>query len=305
MHVVVATRIHVDVLGDYDGALTANLTGTIRLPDADKDGVPNRTDNCRLVANADQSPVPSPVVRAPGDVTLHSCADTRIGQPTAVDVCESGPLIVSSDAPHPYPLGTTIVTWSAEDSHGHLGTGEQTVTIDDTTTPVFTSVPTGVTLLDCGPADLGLPTASDDCGGSPTFANDAPGTFLVGTTVVTWTATDLSGNHSTTTQLVTVTDTVLPAVSCVPGSNPSGHGNGGGGFFQVFAADHCDVPVIRLGGFVLGIGETVKITETGQPGFRLVGVMGPERIRHFQVGRGDSVITATDGSGNVASAACR
>ena len=56
----------------------------------------------------------------------------------------------------------------------------------------------------CGPANLGMPTATDDCGGSPAFTNNAPPKFFVGTTPVTWTATDLSGNHATATQTVTV-----------------------------------------------------------------------------------------------------
>ena len=74
MHVVVATKIDVDPFGDFDGDLTADLSGTINLPDADGDGVPNASDNCPLVANPDQSPVASPLVRAPAGATLNSCA---------------------------------------------------------------------------------------------------------------------------------------------------------------------------------------------------------------------------------------
>src|SRR6185436_8251535 len=167
------------------------------------------------------------------------------------------------------------------DGIGRVSTAIQTVSIVDTTPPAFTSVPPHIALLDCGPANLGLPTATDDCGGTPTFTNDATATFFVGTTVVTWTATDISGNHATATQTVTVTDTVPPTVSCVPGTNPAGHGNGNGGFFRVSASDHCDQPTIRLGSFVLANNETIKITETGQSGVTLVGVMGPDQIRHF------------------------
>ncbi len=305
MHLVVATKIHVDVLGDYDGALTTDLSGSVVFPDKDGDGVADRNDNCPLVANADQSPVVSPLVRAPADITLHSCLDTHVGLPVAVDICEGGPVTVDDNAPFPYPLGPTVVTWTGEDSHGHVESDTQTVTIVDTTPPIITSVPPDIHLNDCGPAVLGLPTATDDCGGSPGFTNNAPAKFLTGSTVVTWTATDISGNHSTATQTVTVVDIVPPDIACVPGPNPSGHGHGGGGFFTVTAADHCPPPpIIRIGSFVLANGETIKITETGQSGVRLVNDMGPDHIRHFQVHHGEAIVTATDGSGNVASVTC-
>jgi hypothetical protein len=53
----------------------------------------------------------------------------------------------------------------------------------------------------------------DNCGVA-TVTNDAPGTFPIGVTVVTWTATDNSGNTATCTQNVTVTDNVNPTISC-------------------------------------------------------------------------------------------
>jgi hypothetical protein len=306
MFVVVATKIHVGVLGDFDGALSVLLSGSIAYPDKDRDGVADRADNCPLVPNGDQTPVASPLVRAPSGIVLSSCLATQIGHALAADICEAGPVTVVNNAPSPYPLGPTVVTWSAADAHGHVRTSPQTVTVVDTTPPSITSVPPDILLSDCGPASLGLPTATDDCGGSPVFSNNAPAKFLTGPTTVTWTATDISGNHTTATQMVTVHDVVPPDIACVAGANPAGHGNGGGGFFRVTAADHCPPPpTIRLGSFVLANGETVKITETGKAGVTLVNDMGPDRIRHFQVGRGQSVITATDGSGNVATAVCR
>ena len=52
-----------------DGTLTATLSGTIVFPDSDNDGVPDRSDNCRFVPNADQAPVATPVVTPPGAIT--------------------------------------------------------------------------------------------------------------------------------------------------------------------------------------------------------------------------------------------
>ena len=44
--------------------------------------------------------------------------------------------------------------------------------------------------------------------------NDAPAAFPLGSTTVTWTVTDNSGNSATCTQTVTVTDDVPPSITC-------------------------------------------------------------------------------------------
>lgn len=280
-----------------EGTLTANISGTIYLPDTDSDGVADVDDNCPFVSNPDQSPVATPVITAPADLTLASCTDPQIGVAKAADVCDGGPVTVSNDAPDVFATGPNLVTWTAMDAKGRTAMDTQTVTVVDTTAPMFTSVPPDLAPTNCGPVNLGLPTASDDCAGAVTFANDAPAYFQVGLTVVTWTATDVSGNSATATQQVTVTDLTPPVVSCVL-DRPIGNA------YRVSATDACaGAPTIRLGGFVLAEGEQVKINVTGRPGVRLVNVANG--LRHFHVGPGEAVITATDQSGNVASAACR
>ena len=306
MHVVLATRVHFEagctpfgciVNETTDGTLTADITGTIHLPDSDADGVADNTDNCRFVANPDQSPVATPIIDAPADVTIASCLDHQIGAAKAADVCDAGPVTVSNDAPAVFAAGANTVTWTAMDSQARTATDTQTVTVVDTTAPVFTSVPPDPAPTNCGPVDLGLPTAIDDCAGSPTFTNNAPADFQVGTTVVTWTATDASGNSTTATQTVTVTDLTPPTVSCTPQVPP-------GNSYVVSSSDACaGAPVIRLGGYVLAEGEHIKINITGQPGVRFVNVANG--IRHFHVGKGEAVITATDASNNVSTAICR
>ncbi len=307
MHVVIATKVHFQagctILGciineDKDGTLTADVSGTIVFPDTDRDGVPDRTDNCRFTPNPDQTPVATPVVTAPPAITVASCADHAIGSAAATDVCDAGPVTVTNNAPTTFLRGPNVVTWRGQDGVGRFVTALQTVTVVDTTSPIFTFVPPNIAVNTCGPVALGTPTAIDDCAGTPTFTNNAPPKFFVGATVVTWTAHDVAGNTATETQTVTVTDTVPPTVACVPAGPP-------GGTFQASASDACDTPIIRLGTFVLANGERIKINETGQPGVTFVGYVGPDHIRHFHVGKGEAVITATDASSNVASALCR
>ena len=86
----------------------------------------------------------------------------------------------------------------------------------DTTPPVFTFVPADITTTVCGSLDIGLATATDAC--DVTIANNAPAVFPPGTTVVTWSATDVAGNVTTATQKVTVMLT-SNAACCPAGTN--------------------------------------------------------------------------------------
>jgi Bacterial Ig domain/PA14 domain/Secretion system C-terminal sorting domain/HYR domain/Calx-beta domain len=59
--------------------------------------------------------------------------------------------------------------------------------------------------------NLGTPVTSDNCGVA-SVTNNAPVNFPVGTTIITWTVTDSSGNTATATQNVVVTDTTKPVI---------------------------------------------------------------------------------------------
>ena len=65
-------------------------------------------------------------------------------------------------------------------------------------------------------ATLSYPTVFDQCGIISTTPSNIPSgyTFPVGSTVVTWTVTDYSGNFSTAIQTVTVTDDEAPQITC-------------------------------------------------------------------------------------------
>jgi len=306
--VVIATKMHFSIgciaghcLFDDDeaGTLTTTVSGAITFPDSDGDGVPNRSDNCPLVPNPDQSTVATPVVTAPPPVTLASCTAHTIGTASAADVCDGGPITLTNNAPSVFNVGANAVTWTATDAKHRSVSANQAVTVVDTTPPVFTSIPPDVALNNCVAAPLGSPIATDDCAGTPTFTNNAPAIFPVGATHVTWTATDASGNHVTdSSQTVTVVDTTPPTVSCRLVQSP-------GNAFLVSSADACGLAPIMLGSYVIANGETIAIEETGQSGVTLNNTVTNDGIRHFKVGKGQAVVTATDGSGNVSSAVCR
>ena len=105
-----------------------------------------------------------------------------------------------------FPLGETIVTWTATDSSGNSASATQTITVVDTTAPVLTTpqdiivdaVSTETSL------EIGLASIDDIIDDSPTITNDAPEVFPLGETIVTWTATDKFGNESISAQIISV-----------------------------------------------------------------------------------------------------
>jgi len=77
----------------------------------------------------------------------------------------------------------------------------------DTTSPAITppaDISANATGILTALPNLGEASATDAVGGLPVITNDAPGLFLIGTTTITWNATDSSGNWAAATQLVTV-----------------------------------------------------------------------------------------------------
>lgn len=162
----------------------------------------------------------APVITAPGPITIEATGDATpvvLGSATATDNID-GAVAVSNDAPVVFPLGTTIVTYSATDNAGNSATATQQVTVEDTTAPVITAPVDGSAVSgDNQPVSVvtGQATASDAF--AVTISSDAAATFPVGTTTVTWTAVDVNGNSATATQLVTVTlDDVTPPAITAP-----------------------------------------------------------------------------------------
>ncbi len=149
-----------------------------------------------------------PVVTPPADISVPATGPltpVAIGTATATDAV--GVVSISSDAPASFPVGTFVVTWTATDAAGNAGTATQSISVEDATPPVVTA-PADITVPATGPLTpvaIGTATATDAVGVVSIFS-DAPASFPVGTTVVTWTATDAAGNAGTATQSITIGD---------------------------------------------------------------------------------------------------
>jgi hypothetical protein len=137
----------------------------------------------------------------------------------AEDSNESASPVVDSSALNSYGLGLETVTCSYTDQGGLNTTARATYSIVDTTKPVIAphadvsshaTSPSGAVVNDPPP------TASDAVYGDLGDANcvPAPGsTFPLGDTTVTCTATDGSGNTTTSTFKVTVSDATPPVIT--------------------------------------------------------------------------------------------
>ena len=124
---------------------------------------------------------------------------------TATDAVD-GDLIASCTPPSGVQVGldqSVPVTCIATDSSGNIGTGSFTMVVVDTTPPVFFPDPENIVIgeTSAGGATVTYPfIATDAADPSPTSTcNPASGsTFAAGTTTVTCTVTDASGNGPTT-----------------------------------------------------------------------------------------------------------
>ncbi|WP_226742892.1 HYR domain-containing protein [Polaribacter gangjinensis] len=171
--------------------------------------------------------------------------------PTVTDNCSVSTFVSSHQPGDFFPVGTTTVTYTATDIHGNVITSSFTVTINDTEKPVISGMPSNITqnndLGVCGATvTWTLPTATDNSGIATFVSSHQPGdVFPVGTTTVTYTATDIHGNVITSSFTVTINDTEKPVVSGTPSNITQSNDAGLNGAVVTWTAptvtDNCSV----------------------------------------------------------------
>ena len=151
----------------------------------------------------------APVITCPVNVSLACGVSTlpaTCGTATATDNCSGSVTITYSDA---VSGNVTSRTWKATDAAGNFSTCIQTLTLVDNVKPVITC-PVNITIACAGTA-TGTATATDNCSGTVaiTYTDVVSGKV----TTRTWKATDASGNFSTCTQTITLSDNIAPVVT--------------------------------------------------------------------------------------------
>src|SRR5581483_8605031 len=140
--------------------------------------------------------------------------------PTATDAVD-GAVAVTANPPSGslFPVGTTTVTFSAQDSRGNKAMTTFTVTVVTVPPPTINGVPADVTVEATSAAgavvNYVMPTAVSGQGAAlPVQTTHPPGTtFPLGMTTVTFTATDNLSLTTTATFKVTVVDTTPPVLN--------------------------------------------------------------------------------------------
>ena len=178
--------------------------------------------------------VTQPVMTAcPANQSLTTTGTTAVATwtaPTATDAC-STPIVSFSTSPTVgltnggvFPIGTTTVSYMAMDGANNMAMCSFTVTVTstnacatDAVAPVLTACPTNRNLTTTGTSAVAswtAPTATDACSTpsvtfatSPTTGLTNGGAFPVGTTTVTYTATDAKNNTATCRFNVVVANT--------------------------------------------------------------------------------------------------
>ncbi len=133
-----------------------------------------------------------------------------------------GAVPVTNDAPSMLPLGSTNITFTAQDTAGNSALATAQLTVTDQSFPLI-AVPPDLTVVsadgagvDAGAAAiqafLSGATANDNVDGMVPVSNNAPMTFAVGTTEVEFTAMDAAGNVGRARGDVTVELNAAPTV---------------------------------------------------------------------------------------------
>ncbi len=198
------------IAGTVDTSAVGQYTVTYDVSDAAGNAAVRKTR--RVIVEDTMKPgitVPEPyATEATATLTPLGRAEYGIATSTDGDITD--------DAPEDFPVGDTIITWTATDANDLISTAEQTITITDTTKPDITA-PANVSTEATGPTTsvtVGQAAATDLADQAPEVTR-SPETndFAVGEHAITWKATDASGNEETDTQTITIADTTAPEIT--------------------------------------------------------------------------------------------
>ena len=194
------------------------------------DGHGNTATATQTITVIDNTP---PTITAPANInastgpgaTSCSVVVSNLGTPSTSDNCGGSVTVTPSGIPavNVFPVGTTTITYTANDGHGNTATATQTVTVIDNTLPTVGFTPPAAAHVGAGCTASVPPVAilaSDNCtpSGSLTVAQSpTAGTLLgPGTYPISVTVTDAAGNSATVGTNFTVLNDV-PSILSVTG----------------------------------------------------------------------------------------
>ena len=213
-HTLSCTDLTIEVVADTIAGNAAGNYTIVRTFTA-TDACGNSTSASQTITVEDTT---APELSIPADYTAECSDDLILDDATASDNCGEVTIEVSSEETAGDCAGsyTLTRTFTATDDAGNSTSATQTITVEDTTAPEFTSVPADYTVECSDEMPMDDATASDNCSDvsitveSETIAGDAAGNYTI---VRTFTATDACGNSTSASQTITVEDTTAPELS--------------------------------------------------------------------------------------------
>ena len=187
-------------------ASSVTATSTTRDPNL----APNNTATATVAVTN-----PPPVITLAGspDMTLECRADFTDPGATAEDACDGPVDVLVSGAVNTASVGLYTLDYDASDSAGGNATRlSRSVNVVDTTPPVVTLAGADTVTLECLEAflDPGA-SAADVCAGDlSASASGTPSLSVPSVSLLTYSATDPSGNTGTATRTVIRRDTIAP-----------------------------------------------------------------------------------------------
>ena len=211
-------------------ALTYSTQGTYTITWTYDDGNGNTSTQTQNVIIKD---ITKPLITAPAALTVSTdagkCSATNVVLSTPITSDNCSAVIVTNDAPSVYPKGTTTIIWTAKDAAGNVATATQSLTVSDNEKPVITCPVAPVTSCYNASRSYAIAPlqATDNCGTTNTTytitgattrsgtGNNASGLFNNGTSTITWTVTDGSGNFATCQTTVVINSPITVSIADV------------------------------------------------------------------------------------------
>ncbi len=180
-----------------------------------EDNCGNTTSGVQRITVVDTT---APVLEIPEDaiITCTSESDPSVtGMAEATDNCDRPNVLYSDEIIDGCPVQIRR-TWTASDACGNSVSEVQLIEVFDQEPPVLV-VPANVVVEGNGstdPSDTGSATAEDGCSVATVTHNDIIQGGCPGEIIRTWTASDTCGNEVSADQVITLTDTEPPVLTC-------------------------------------------------------------------------------------------
>ncbi len=252
----------------------------------------------------------APNLTLPPDITVnceYGGTTVDLGSPVFSDTC-SDVSIIAPNSPTVLTAGEHTFGWSAGDDSGNVTLAAQTVTVVDNIPPTPQNawfINENCTAKDTPASDINLDRfrdpvyISDNCDDDILITNDAPETFPIGETTVTWTMTDNAGNTFQRSHLVRIFDSltyqippdvtvVVDSVNSCPGTQVV--------FGYPTISNQCETPVLFVNSINYNIipGQGYFEVGTHEVIWSSVDIWDPEGVLTY---RGTQTVTLLDPEG--------